>query len=523
MKKLLYSIIIMLIPSLSEGKDVNILDFGANPDGKTLTTEAIQKAIDYCSETGGGTVTVPPGTYLSTSIFLRDNVNFHITKGATILGSTDPKAFKAGLVTADNVQNAAVTGLGTINGQGFKKDYPTDGPRHNNLLLFRSKNIRVKDITLINSSNWVSRIRECDGVIMQGVKVYSFSNENNDGIDIDGRNIILSDCIFDCDDDAICLKSTNPDFLVENVVITNCIVASNCNAIKLGQNLGGFRNVSVSNCVVRRPSEAAQRKWSSIQGVTSDTTVISGINLLSVDGGTLEQVTISNITMTGIQTPIFIRIGNRIKPGELKNVVICNITATDESMMTSSVTAVPGSYIENVIIRDIIFNCKGTGTLTEAQNTVVPEAEKAYNENRMFGYSLPAYGLYARRVKGLVVDNFIFNFRSSDARPAIVLDDCHNTRISNFDADPPAGNQPLIRIVNSGNITVSGYQSDRPAEKFIRIEGEKSYKIKLTGNDFTGVSIIKETAAGASASGILLSNNFGVPAVREKRNNNDIK
>ena len=335
----------------SKGKDVNILDFGAIPDGKALSTGAIQKAIDQCTVTGGGTVTVPVGTFLTNTIFLKSNVNLLIQKGAIILGNTDPKAFNGALVLADNIQNASITGLGIINGQGFKKDYPTNGPRHNNILLLKSKNITIQDVTLINSSSWVFRIRECDGVIVKGIRIYSFSNENNDGIDIDGKNITISDCIIDCDDDGMCLKSDNPDFLVENVAISNCVIGSNCNAIKFGTSSScGFKNVSISNCVIRRPSEAAHRNWSrSIQGVSNDTTVISGIALEVVDGGAMDQVAITNISMTGIQTPLFIRLGSRKGTGSLKNIIISNIIATNESMITSSITGIPGSYVENVI------------------------------------------------------------------------------------------------------------------------------------------------------------------------------
>jgi polygalacturonase len=481
----------IVLPSF--GKDYNIIDFGANPDGKTLTTEAIQKAIDECTATGGGTVTVPAGTYLTNSIFLKSNVDLHIQKGAVLLGSTNPDDFKGALVHAENIHDASITGLGVINGQGFKQFYPKSGNRHNNIWLLKCKNITVQDVTLINSSNWVFRIKECDGIIVHGIRIYSFTNENNDGIDIDGKNITISGCIIDCDDDAVCLKSDNPDYLVENISISNCIIASNCNAIKCGTgSRGGFKNISVSNCVIRRPSEAVHRRWSKIiQGVSNDTTVISGIALEVVDGGQMDQVAISNITMTGIQTPLFIRLGNRKGPGSLKNIVISNITATNESLMASSLTGIPGDYVENVILKDLFFNCKGAGTEIEASATV-PEVENAYPENRMFGYSLPAYGMYVRHVKGLLLENLRFNLRAPDVRPAMLLDDCHQVRINNFSVDKPSGNHPVIRLIQSSNVAISGYQPDGPTLKFLKVEGEKSSDIKLTDNDFSKVEKLVE-------------------------------
>ena len=117
------------------GENVTVLDFDAVPDGKTLTTVAIQKAIDHCSDTGGGTVTVPPGTYLTHTVHLRDGVNLHLQKRAVILGDTDPKAFKQAVILGDHINDAAITGLGTINGQGFAEFFPKKGPRHNDVRL----------------------------------------------------------------------------------------------------------------------------------------------------------------------------------------------------------------------------------------------------------------------------------------------------------------------------------------------------------------------------------------------------
>jgi polygalacturonase len=502
-------LLICLLVSSVHADDVNVRDCGAVGDGQTLCTESIQQAIDRCADTSGGTVTVPFGTFLTNTIFLKSNVNLHLAKGAVLLGSTDSRAFRRAVVYADGIENAAITGLGTIDGQGFKTHYPTSGPRHNNICLFKSRNIRVQDVTLTNAPSWVFRIQQCDGVMVRGVRIYSFANENNDGIDIDGKNVTISDCLIDCDDDAMCLKSDEPEFLVENVAISNCVIASNCNAIKFGTaSHCGFRNVSISNCTIRRPSESVHRPWSQkIQGVTRDDTVISGVALEVVDGGFMDQVTISNLSMTGIQTPLFIRLGSRKGRGTLQNVVISGIAATNESLITSSITGIPGSYVENVTIRDILFRYKGTGTLAEA-NAPVPEKETAYPENRMFGYSLPAYGLYVRHVKNLVCEDFRFTLQAPDARPAVLLEDCHNLRLSGFDVAPPAEGQPLVRCIESTNVTLSGYQSATPAAKFLVVEGESSAHIKLAGNDFRGIQTVVELEDGAEPSAVQEMQNF---------------
>jgi hypothetical protein len=120
----------------------------------------------------------------------------------------------------------------------------------------------------------------------------------------------------------------------------------------------------------------------------------------------------------------------------------------------------------------------------------------------VFGYSVPAYGLYVRHVRNLTLENFIFNLQAPDARPAVVLDDCHNIKVNNFDVDTPVNNQPLIRLIQSTNVTISGYQSITPISKFLKIEGEKSSDIKLTGNDFSQVKNVFELSSECKASAV---------------------
>jgi polygalacturonase len=492
------------------GKDVNVLDFGAVPDGKTLATEAIQKAIDHCAAAGGGTVAVPPGVFLTHTVFLKSGVNLHLQQGAVILGDTDPKAFNKAIIHADQIENASITGLGVINGQGHAKFFPTKGPRHHDLFLFQCKNITVSDVTLLDAPSWVFRIRECDGVRVRGVTIHSYVNQNNDGIDIDAKNVTISDCTVDSEDDAICLKSDNPDVLVENVAITNCIIGSNCNAIKFGTaSRGGFKNIAISNCVIRWPATAAKiPPRSTLKGCEIDAIMEAGLALEIVDGGCMDQVNISNLVMTGIQTPLFVRLGNRKGPGTLKNVVISNITATDETMLNSSITGVPGSCVENVIVKDLIFHCKGTGTMVEAE-AVVPEKVNSYPQtNTVFGYSVPAYGVYVRHVRNLVLENFVFRLRNPDARPAVVLDDCHNVRLRNFDVDVPSDDQPLIRVGQSTNVTISGFQPAEAIPNLLLVEGDSTRDVKLMGNDLSRVRDVVKCKNGGKAAAVRLLNNF---------------
>jgi polygalacturonase len=220
---------------------------------------------------------------------------------------------------------------------------------------------------------------------------------------------------------------------------------------------GGFKNISISNCVLRKASESPLHHWNDNPDhfIPDSVSGISGIALEVVDGGIMDQVNISNITMTGVQTPIFMRLGSRKNPtGSLKNVIISNITATACSNMPCTISAVPGFYVENVTLRDIIINYNGGGTLADAQRKV-PEKERDYPENRMFGWTLPAYGFYMRHAKNITLDNIRFNLLHPDARPALWLEDVHHLKATGLEADMPIGGSERIKKVNTSEISIA--------------------------------------------------------------------
>ena len=408
---LLFVTLLSLFSACSSGRSIVITSTGAKADAQTDNAPAIQKAIDKVSASGGGTVTVPAGDFLTGPIELKSGVELHLEMGARLLGIADRTAYEkahmmldgersvfSSLIYAQGQENIAISGPGTIDGQGgdpafdVGKEDPGDRPM---IILFR----------------------DCK------------TNYNNDGIDIESKDVVVSDCIFDCEDDAICLKGLT---MCEDVSVSNCVAASNCNAIKLGTaSIAGYRNISVSNISVRSASEDNFRHWSTkIKGVTSPVTVISGIAVEVVDGGICENVNISNVSMRDVQTPIFIRMGRRNEselPGgsRMKGISISGVTAISESMMSSSITGVPGLYPEDIHLSDIVITAPGGGT-ADMVKIPVPEEEFSYPENRKLGHSLPASGLYVRHAKNVYLSNVAFNFRKPDARPLIVTDDCTN-------------------------------------------------------------------------------------------------
>ncbi|WP_374166082.1 glycoside hydrolase family 3 C-terminal domain-containing protein [Arcticibacter sp. MXS-1] len=480
---------VAILPRGGLATQYNVLKYGAKGDGKTINTLFIQKAIDQCSAKGGGKVVVPKGVFVSGTLYLKDNVQLDLSPGAVLLGSdnlkdypSNPSPFFAGpnlsLIFANGATNIAITGTGTIDGNGSSPAFEVfdNNPKRPKIVfLIACKGVRVSDITLKNSAFWVQHYLKCENVDINGIKVYSHANLNNDGIDIDSKNVRISNCIIDSDDDALCFKS-NTLSPCENVSVSNCVLSSNCNAIKMGTaSFGGFKNISVTNCKIIPPKEDKFRQWSTkIAGLSASISTLSGIALEVVDGGVMDKITVSDITMEGVQTPIFIKLGDRerragtdgqkVIVGSLSNVTISNVKAISNSLISSSITGFPGYDVKNVVLKDIVFQLPGAGQLRDLSRWV-PENEKDYPENRMFGHSLPAYGFYIRHAKDITLENIQLRLAQADARPSLYIETADSIRVKGLNSIG-AENNVYARLLGTVNATF--------------IAGEKSRVIRQT-------------------------------------------
>lgn len=490
----------------------NVKDFGAVADGSTMNTAAIQKAIDKCSNTGGR-VLFPKGTFLSGTLYIKSNVNIHLEEGAVLLGSPHFKDYPSNTVRYKNAfthfadgkpfankaflfaeaeHNISFTGTGTINGNGDAPEFnlgnddtPQSRARPCMILFADCKNISLTDLHLTKSAYWLQNYLGCDGLHLKNLKIYNHANYNVDGIDIDAKNVLVEDCDIDVDDDGICMKSHDRNRPCENIVIRNCVVASNCNAIKFGtMSIGDLKNVSISNCTIKHASEDKIRHWKqTLEFIEDPITVISGISLEAVDGAVINDVRISDIRMTGVQTPLFIVLGNRARKqvgdidpspiGGIKNITISNITATSHSKMSSSINGLPGHYVENIKLNNIVLSNMGNGTLADAEKPF-PENPQAYPENRMFGFTYPVSGFYIRHVKNMEISGLSLSVRNPDHRPALALDDVMGGKITGLKTPPPKGKNAAVSVINSGQIVVSKPEYNSNAQPFLQIKGKKT-------------------------------------------------
>lgn len=436
--------------SLAQAASFDITQYGAVGNGTTLASAAINKAIDAASAAGGGTVHFPAGTWLSGSIHLKSNVALYFEPGSTLLATENPEAydeaepnqwekyqdfghshFHNSLIWGEGLENVSILGLGRIYGKGLTRSANKRvGNKAISLKLCR--NVVIRDVSILMGGHFGILATAVDNLTIDNVKI----DTNRDGMDINScRNVRISNCSVNSPyDDGICLKSdysTGFARATENVTITNCQVSGYDNGtfldgtyqrktfdkpnspgptgrIKFGtESNGGFKNITISNSVFD---------------------YCRGLALESVDGGPVEDVTISNVTMRDIvNSPIFLRLGSRLRApegtpmGYMRRVNITNFVVYNADPRYSSIiSGIPGHDIEDVKLSNIRIVYKGGGTKEQAALTPA-ENETMYPEPRMFGIT-PAYGFFIRHVKGIELNNVDVSYEKEDERPPFLLE-----------------------------------------------------------------------------------------------------
>jgi polygalacturonase len=512
--------------------------FGARGDGKTLDTRAINKAIETAASAGGGTVIFPAGTYLSVSIHLRSNITLHLDHGSTILAAdTVPgkvtydlpepndwdmyqdfghSHWQNSLIWGIGLENVAIVGPGLINGKGLTRRSPRarrvnqpgdrpvtlggqagvrpqsplgedDDPSVMNGLgnkaisLKLCRNVLLRDFSILNGGHFALLATGVGNLTIDNVKV----DTNRDGFDIDScRNVRISNCSVNSpNDDAIVLKSSYAlgfARATENVTITNSLVSGYdigslldgtfkrnvkeapdrdgpTGRIKFGtESNGGFKNITISNIVFDH---------------------CRGLALETVDGGLLEDVTITNITMRDVtNSPIFMRLGRRMRGpagtpvGKLRRVKISNIVAYNADARYASIIAgVPDHAIEGVTLSNIRILYRGGGK-QELADLQPPERETNYPEPSMFG-ELPAYGFFIRHAKGVALNGVEISFLTDELRPAFVLDDVNGIDFYHVNARQ-AENVPTFVLTNVSDFTTRECRGV-PNSHFDRVDRKK--------------------------------------------------
>lgn len=510
MKKLSLVGLIVMITLFASSQSYNILDYAAISDGKTINTKTIQEAIDACASAGGGTVTVPPGVFLTGTLILKSDVNLYLDAGAVLKGSSDIKDYLVynsphadypsyyGIIYAHKAENVSITGQGAINGneEAFfvwdkaksiewggtrftrqKDKFRTvasgigDGPvvpkeRPRQMVIFSEcRNVLVRDVMILKAPFWSLHFADCNGVVASGLKIWtSLETPNSDGIDITScSNVTISDCDIRTGDDAIAITGYAyheeiPGFndlfhSSENILITNCNLQSRSSGIRIGYlDHNSIRNILISNVNITNSNR--------------------GIGIFVRHEGSIENVTITGVNIeTRLHTGDWWGNGEPIhisavpgKPGsnlgKIQRVTFRDITCRSENGIL-----VYGS--EESVIADLRFENLHFELVNSELNEVAGgnvDLRGAFLEAQLFESDISAF--YARYVNGLSVEDadiFWGNVSEPYFTRGIHLSNVSDIRISETrtTASPSNPEIPAVLFEN-----VKGLKTDLSNEDF---------------------------------------------------------
>lgn len=472
----------------------NVTQYGAKNDASETATEAIKKAIKAASDSGGGTVYFPAGQYLTGPIHLKSNVTLFFDAGSYVKFSDDfddympfvqsryegimVKSFSP-LIYAYEVENVAIIGRGTLDGQGLKWWHQTerlqgkdakrvkwqdlhdeqnkdvikaDSPHMIKRGFLRppfiqpmySKNIRIEGVTIINSPFWTINPEFCENITITGVTINNPPSPNTDGINPSScRYVHISDCHISVGDDCITIKSGKDEdgrkmaAPAENYTITNCTMLSGHGGVVIGSEMsGGVKKITISNCVF----DGTDR----------------GIRIKSTRGrgGVVEDIRVDNVIMKNIKkeavklnmfysktdpepvserTPIF------------RNIHFSDITAQgNQAVVLIGLEEMP---IENITFDNINFDV---------------------NE-----------GIAVKDAKNILINNVRVNAKIG---AAIEVENTQDITINQFKTYAHNEGRPSISFNNVQEAYLTGSRATEGTGTFLEVKGDKSSEIYLDNN-----------------------------------------
>jgi polygalacturonase len=409
--------------------------YGAVGDGKTLNTAALQKAIDAAAKKGG-VITLAPGQYLTGSLFLKKGVTLHLDKGVTLLGSQDLKDYPeiqtrvagiemkwpAALLNILDQDNVAITGEGTVDGQGkpfwekywaMRKEYETkglrwivdyDAKRPRLLLMSNASNITLTGVTLQRSGFWTVHVLYSKNVTVDGITVRNNlggHGPSTDGIDIDSSSYVLvQNSDIDCNDDNFCLKAgRDADGLrvnrpAEYIVIQNCVAGAGGGLFTCGsETSGGIRHVIARNLKAKGTKIGIRLK--------------SALNR----GGIVEDIRVDNIEMDGVGTAILLTMDwnsaysystlpegytdatlpphwkamlTKVDPEKglphFRDVAISNVRVQNAKIAISA-EGQPNSLLEGMTLENVTMTAETAGGLSYAKDWIIKNVNITAKDN----------------------------------------------------------------------------------------------------------------------------------------------
>jgi hypothetical protein len=495
---------------LSGARVFNVREFGAKGDGKTLDSVAVQSAIDAAHKDQGGAVLIPAGTFVVGTIELKSNVTLKLAVQGRLLGSERPEDYKAGngippsngnivMISAANAENVAIEGPGTIDGNGakfFTGKGDMTGPGQNSaegyfhrphlLVFYQCKNLSIRNVFLTASAYHCSRILECERVFLDSVRIYNRVNLNNDGFHINSSQYVhIANCDVACQDDACALFGSN-----KFVTVMNCTFSTRWSVFRFGG--GEAENITITNCVIYDtfgcPIKMRCGAGSRFENISFSNLIMKNVTgpiTIGLDSARRNNTTnpsippsvkgiVRNISFNGIRGFVVaegrqhpdLPWPQKFRPGETRHCIVVNGVGDD--------------VIENISFQDIHFTFEGGGNEVEA----AAEVPKIAGEYFEIG-TPPAYGLYARNVRGLTVNNVRFEVSKPDVRPAVDLDNVSDAAINGMSVQGNPSAKSVVRVKDTRDVLISASRVLTNAAAFIELVGPKNVGITVDGGDIS--------------------------------------
>jgi DNA sulfur modification protein DndE len=497
----------VLVQKTAFRKDtINIVQFGAKSDASSLNTKSINESITAIHKKGGGVVLVPDGTWITGPIDFKSNVNLHLSKNALLIFTSDFSQYPLVLssfegvdaarckspVTAENLENIAITGKGVINGNGFfwrpvKKDkltesewkkhqlkfggaltedkktwYPSkaaaeastkkdigkiingkkvadfesikDFLRPNMIRISNCKRVLIEGVTFENSPAWTTHLLMSEDITISGLKVKNpWYGANTDAVDLEScKNVLMENCVFDTGDDGITLKSGRDEDGRKRGVPTE--------------------NVEIRNCTVYHAH--------------------GGFVVGSEMSGGVKNIYVSDCTFIGSDIGLRFKT-TRGRGGVVENIYVKNINMKD----------IPGE----AILFDMYYAAQDPVAMAgenreppKVEILPVTEATPVF-KNFYFDHIIcdgASKGVFIRGIPEMPVENVQMNHLYLKADKAIDIQEAKNIAISNS-TFISRETSPVAYILNSSDIKFSNISYPENSELFLLLQGERAARIKL--------------------------------------------
>ncbi|HUK81467.1 MAG TPA: glycoside hydrolase family 28 protein [Verrucomicrobiae bacterium] len=373
-------IVVVLGVSLTSvaAKVFDVREFGAKGDGKTLDTEAIQKALDECGRAGGGTVQIPAGTYLCKPISLWSQTTLQLDDGAKLLATDDPADFAipgnpnsfTPFISGKKLTDVTITGKGTIDGAGARWWGPAEEarrkqpgytlPRPRLIILSDCKNVKVTGVTLQNSPTFHFVPTDCEDVVVEGVTIKApAGSPNTDAIDPSrSRRVLISNCDIDVGDDNVAIKSGKKvpghEFACEDISITDCTFHHG-HGLSIGSETpGGVRNLTVKRCTFENTENGIRIKSPRGKGGAIENLTYEDITMKNVNGAIAFTCYYPKIPRSDKAQPV------TAETPAFRNIRIKNLTATS-SKGAGVIIGLPESPVRDVVLENVQITADTTG------------------------------------------------------------------------------------------------------------------------------------------------------------------